>query len=203
MCRLCPPRVHERSAEVARRQRRACGRCLCKRFALNALQRQPHHDLRQLPILPRRTPRERARAARRSEAVRAEQGGPVRQLGGQALVLVVDDARRFVRIRVVERVERVVRPWLDDEVGAAPLVADADGQLVGGRLPEERDLEAVVGAVGELTWRVIGDCDLCDSHFDSSSLDFVSRDDCSDDPKCQCWQQPFLTAASRLIDRCS
>jgi hypothetical protein len=50
---------------------------------------------------------------------------------------------------VVEDVERAVRVRVDLEIGAAPLVADADRQLVIRRPPEQRDLDTVVIPVGE------------------------------------------------------
>ena len=40
---------------------------------------------------------------------------------------------------------------MDLEIGAAPLVADADRQLVVRRPPQERDLDAVVVPVGEFS----------------------------------------------------
>jgi DNA-binding NarL/FixJ family response regulator len=63
----------------------------------------------------------------------------------------VDTAERRICIWVVERVEGVVVLGLHLEVRAAALVADADGQLIGIREPEERDVDAVVGAVRQLS----------------------------------------------------
>src|SRR5262245_29517216 len=74
---------------------------------------------------------------------------PAPSLGGETLVLVVDVGDRRVRVRVVEDVECLLRLGADLQVRAEPSVADADLQLVGGRMPEERDLEAVVRAVGK------------------------------------------------------
>jgi hypothetical protein len=50
---------------------------------------------------------------------------------------------------VVEDVEREVTVRMDLEIGTAPLVADADRQLVVCRPPEERDVDTVVVPVGE------------------------------------------------------
>jgi hypothetical protein len=65
---------------------------------------------------------------------------------------------------VIEDVEREVRVRTDLEIGAAPLVADADRQLVVRRPPEERDVDTVVvpvrefptGALDEVEVRHIG-----------------------------------------------
>src|SRR5512132_3816274 len=70
---------------------------------------------------------------------------------------------RHVGVRVVEDAERLERLGPDLEVGAVLVVADADLQLVGVWLPEERDLETVVRAVGQLSkWAVaeLRDCHL-------------------------------------------
>jgi hypothetical protein len=52
---------------------------------------------------------------------------------------------------MVEGVECLVRCGLDLAVRAAALVPNADGQLIRVRMPEERDVDAVVEAVRQLS----------------------------------------------------
>jgi hypothetical protein len=76
-------------------------------------------------------------------------------LGGEAVVLVVHVVGGGIRVRVVEDVERQAGLRLDLEVCVASRIADADRQFVGCRLPEERDLETVVCAMGKLDLHVV------------------------------------------------
>src|SRR5262249_40435561 len=71
--------------------------------------------------------------------------------GGQPAVRVVERAEGRVRVGVVEGVEGVIGLGLELEVRAAPLVTDADRQLVPVRVPEERHVDAAAGAVRELS----------------------------------------------------
>src|SRR5205814_3682036 len=73
-----------------------------------------------------------------------------------AVVLV----RLRVRIGVVEGVQGQVAGDREPEAGVVEVVDDVDTHLVGRGIPEERDLEAVLVAVGELF-------DGCVRHWDS------------------------------------
>ena len=57
--------------------------------------------------------------------------------------------RLRVRVGVVERVQGQVAGDREPEAAVVEVVDDLDGDFVGAGIPEERDLEAVLVAVGE------------------------------------------------------
>src|SRR6266446_9362808 len=67
--------------------------------------------------------------------------GPPAELGGERVVLEVHVAPVEICVRVVVNIERGVTLRADLEVRAAPLVAHADPQLIGSRVPIERHLD--------------------------------------------------------------
>src|SRR5262249_42923040 len=94
------------------------------------------------------------------------------RLRDEALVLVVDGRDCRIRVRVVEDVESRGALRMNLQVGAAPLVANANGQLVGCRLPKQRDLETVTLAMCKLS-RLVLNGQWCDCHVVAPRIDLV------------------------------